>query len=208
MLPIESLIPFIIASMLLAIAPGPDNIFVLSQSTLYGKRSGILITLGLCTGLIFHTSLVALGVATLLQTSSWAFVVLKTLGACYLLYLAWQIFTSPLATLEGDNTALSDTALFMRGIVMNISNPKVSIFFLAFLPQFADANYGPVAPQIFVLGAVFGMVSLMIFSGIALIAAEIGHWLRQHPKMQLYLNRLTALIFVLLAINLLLSSGI
>ncbi|MEX0615235.1 MAG: LysE family transporter, partial [Methylophaga sp.] len=89
MLPVESLLPFVVASALLAIAPGPDNIFVLTQSTLYGKRSGILITLGLCTGLIFHTCLVALGVATLLQTSGWAFAVLKVLGASYLLYLAW-----------------------------------------------------------------------------------------------------------------------
>ena len=91
MLPAESLLPFIFASALLAIAPGPDNIFVLTQSTLYGKRSGIFITLGLCTGLVFHTSLVALGIATLLQTSSWAFDALKTLGAIYLLILAWQI---------------------------------------------------------------------------------------------------------------------
>ncbi|MDT8311889.1 MAG: LysE family translocator [Methylophaga sp.] len=131
MLPIETTIPFIIASMLLAIAPGPDNIFVLSQSTLYGKRSSILITLGLCTRLIFHTSLVALGVATLLQTSSWAFVVLKTLGASYLLYLAWQIFKRPLTTLDGDNTALSDKALYLRGIFMNISNPKAYLSFIS-----------------------------------------------------------------------------
>ncbi len=205
MLPVESLIPFIVASALLAIAPGPDNIFVLTQSTLYGKRSGILITLGLCTGLIFHTSLVALGVATLLQTSSWAFAVLKALGAGYLLYLAWQILSSPLPTLEGDEVALSDKALYLRGIFMNISNPKVSIFFLAFLPQFADTSFGPIAPQIFVLGAVFGVVSLLIFSGVATIAAEIGHRLRQNPTLQLYLNRLTALIFVLLALKLLLS---
>lgn len=206
MLPIESLIPFVTASMLLAVAPGPDNIFVLSQSTLYGKRSGIVITLGLCTGLIFHTSLVALGVATLLQTSSWAFAAIKALGGVYLLYLAWQILNSPLPSLTGDETALSDKALYLRGIIMNISNPKVSIFFLAFLPQFADASNGPVAPQIFMLGALFGLLSLLIFSGIATIAAEIGYWLRQNSSTQRYLNRLTALIFVLLALKLLLSS--
>ncbi|MDX1574444.1 MAG: LysE family translocator [Methylophaga sp.] len=205
MLPVESLIPFTVASALLAIAPGPDNIFVMTQSTLYGKRSGILITLGLCTGLIFHTSVVALGVATLLQTSSWAFVFLRTLGAGYLLYLAWQTLSRPLPTLESDETALSDKALYLRGIFMNISNPKVSIFFLAFLPQFADINFGPVAPQIFLLGAIFGVVSLLIFSGIAMIAAEIGHLLRQNPMLQLYLSRLTALIFVLLALKLLFS---
>lgn len=208
MLPVESLLPFVVVSALLAMAPGPDNIFVLTQSILYGKRSGILITLGLCTGLIFHTCLVALGVATLLQTSDWAFALLKVLGASYLLYLAWQILKSPLPTLAGDETALSDRALYLRGIIMNISNPKVSIFFLAFLPQFADASFGPVVPQIFLLGAVFGFVSLFIFSGIATIAAEVGHWLRQNPTMQLYLNRLTALIFVLLALKLLLSSNI
>ncbi|MEX0614637.1 MAG: LysE family translocator, partial [Methylophaga sp.] len=131
---------------------------------------------------------------------------LKVLGASYLLFLAWQILNSPLPTLAGDETALSDKGLYIRGIIMNISNPKVSIFFLAFLPQFADASFGPVAPQIFLLGAVFGIVSLLIFSGIATIAAEIGHWLRQNPASQLYLNRLTALIFVLLALKLLLAS--
>ncbi len=208
MLPAESLIPFIVASALLAIAPGPDNVFVLTQSTLYGKRSGILITLGLCTGLIFHTCLVVLGIATLLQTFSWAYVVLKVLGASYLLYLAWHILKSPLPTLAADETALSDKALYLRGIIMNISNPKVSIFFLAFLPQFADASLGPVAPQIFLLGAVFCLLSLLIFSGIAMIAAGIGHWLRQKPTLQLYLNWLTALIFVLLALRLLLGSNI
>lgn len=206
MLPAESLIPFIIASALLAIAPGPDNIFVLTQSTVYGKRTGIMITLGLCTGVIFHTSLVALGVATLLQTSGWAFGVLKTLGAAYLLYLAWQISRRPVANLAVDAAALSDIALYMRGIVMNISNPKVSAFFLAFLPQFANANYGAVGPQIFLLGAVFGLVSFFIFSGIATIASEIGQWLRQTPSAQLYLNRITALIFLFLALKLLLSS--
>ena len=208
MLPAESLLPFVVASASLAMAPGPDNIFVLTQSTLYGKRNGILITLGLCTGLIFHTCLVALGVATLLQTSSWAFALLKTLGAGYLLYLAWQILNSPLPKLAGDESALSDKALYLRGIIMNISNPKVSVFFLAFLPQFADASFGPVAPQIFLLGAMFGIVSLLIFSGIATIAAEIGHWLRQNPTSQLYMNRLTALIFVVLALKLLLASNL
>lgn len=207
MLPIESLIPFIVASALLAIAPGPDNIFVLTQSTLYGKRSGILITLGLCTGLIFHTSLVALGVATLLKTSGWAFDALKITGAVYLLYLAWQLLKTPLQRLHGDNVALSDKALYMRGIIMNITNPKVSIFFLAFLPQFADPGFGPVPPQILLLGAVFGLLSLLIFSAIATVAARIGHWLQQ-PTIQLHLNRLTALIFVLLALNLLLSSAV
>lgn len=208
MLPAESLLPFITASVLLAIAPGPDNIFVLTQSTLYGKRAGILITFGLCTGLIFHTSLVALGIATLLQTSTWAFDALKTIGAIYLLILAWQIWKAPLQQLAGEGAMLDDATLYVRGIIMNMTNPKVSIFFLAFLPQFADAVHGSVAAQIFLLGALFGVVSLMIFSGIAAVAAQLGHLLQQKPQMQLYLNRLTALILVLLSLKLLLMKNI
>ena len=208
MLPAESLLPFITASVLLAIAPGPDNIFVLTQSTLYGKRAGILITLGLCTGLIFHTSLVALGIATLLQTSTWAFEALKTLGAIYLLILAWQIWKTPLQQLAAEGAMLDDATLYVRGIIMNMTNPKVSIFFLAFLPQFADADHGSVAVQIFLLGALFGVVSLMIFSRIAAVAAQLGHLLKQKPQTQLYLNRLTALILVLLSLKLLLMNNI
>lgn len=208
MLPAESLLPFITTSVLLAIAPGPDNIFVLTQSTLYGKRAGILITLGLCTGLIFHTSLVALGIATLLQTTTWAFDALKTIGAFYLLILALQIWKAPLQQLAGEGAVLDDATLFVRGIIMNMTNPKVSIFFLAFLPQFADADHGSVASQIFLLGALFGVVSMMIFSGIAAVAAQLGHLLQQKPQTQLYLNRLTALILALLSLKLFFMNNI
>lgn len=203
---IEALIAFVVASALLAIAPGPDNIFVLTQSILFGKRSGILITLGLCTGLIFHTSIVALGVATLIQTSEWAFMVLKIFGALYLLYLALQISKSAPQQLIGERQALSEKALYLRGIVMNISNPKVSLFFLAFLPQFTQPEAGAVAAQIVLLGLVFGSISLLIFSGIAMAAAKIGKTLTRYPSLQHALQMTTALIFVLLAVNLMISA--
>ena len=156
MIPIESLLTFLFASALLSIAPGPDNIFVLTQSALYGRRSGLLITLGLCTGLIVHTSLVAFGVAVIFQTSAIAFTVLKIIGALYLLYLAWLAFTAGTSDLESaTSTQRSGIALYQRGILMNLSNPKVSIFFLAFLPQFASLENGALAPQIFTLGFLF-----------------------------------------------------
>ncbi len=133
---IETIVTFIFASSLLGIAPGPDNIFVLTQSALYGKKSGFFVTLGLCTGLIFHTAAVALGVAALLQASPLAFDVLKYLGAVYLLYLAWQAFKSqPVAAVSETGSDISYKALYIRGVVMNITNPKVSIFFLAFMPR-------------------------------------------------------------------------
>lgn len=202
----NSLIVFIIASLLLAVVPGPDNLFVLMQSTLYGKRSGIVITLGLCTGLIVHTGLVVLGVAALLQTVDGAFVVLKVIGACYLLYLAWQIARTPVQNEVGEGIVLSDKALYLRGIIMNVTNPKVTIFFLAFLPQFTHPDLGPVAPQLFMLGVIFGLITLLVFCAIAGVAAQLGEWLTHHPGTLVYLGRGSALVLVLLACNLLFTS--
>lgn len=204
-MPIEVYAVFIFTSALLALAPGPDNIFVLTQSALYGKRSGILITLGLCTGLVFHTCLVAFGVATIMQTTDWALSALKIIGALYLVYLAWQILNSQTAELSGKGVVVSDTNLYLRGIVMNVTNPKVSIFFLAFLPQFASSNYGAITPQIILLGGIFGVVSLFIFSGISILASKLGDGLKRKPNAQVYLSRTTAMIFVVLAFNLLMG---
>jgi len=206
-IPIESILTFIAASALLSIVPGPDNIFVLTQSAIYGKKSGVMVTLGLCSGLIVHTTAVALGVAAIFQTSLVAFTILKVVGALYLLYLAWQAFTASVEKLEGDSSILcSSAALYRRGIIMNITNPKVSIFFLAFLPQFASPENGAIAPQIFFLGIIFILVALVIFSGIAILAGILGGWLNNSPKAQLYLNRLAGTVFTGLALKLLTSS--
>jgi threonine/homoserine/homoserine lactone efflux protein len=142
---IETLSAFFVASALLALAPGPDNVFVLTQSALYGKLSGLVVMLGLCTGLLAHTGAVAFGVAVLFQTSVLAFSLLKVVGAGYLLFLAWQMFrTSPERVDMHGNQRKSLGTLYRRGIVMNVTNPKVSIFFLAFLPQFTDPQLGSV----------------------------------------------------------------
>jgi threonine/homoserine/homoserine lactone efflux protein len=207
MMPIESLLAFTLASFLLSIAPGPDNIFVLAQSALYGRKSGILVVLGLCTGLIAHTTAVALGIAVVFQTSVIAFTLLKLLGALYLLYLAWQAFHAPATALGTLHSNIrSSRALYLRGIIMNITNPKVSIFFLAFLPQFSSLENGPLIPQIFLLGGVFILVALVTFSVIALLAGELGNWFHRSPKIQRYLNRLAGAVFVGLALKLVTAS--
>jgi threonine/homoserine/homoserine lactone efflux protein len=207
-IPIESMFTFIAASTFLSIAPGPDNIFVLMQSALYGRKSGVLITLGLCTGLTVHTAVVALGVAAIFQTSVIAFTVLKVAGALYLLYLAWRAFMASPARLDGHNSTLrSSSALYRRGIIMNVTNPKVSLFFLAFLPQFTSPESGALAPQIFLLGAIFIVIALMIFSAIAVLAGTLGGWLHSSPKAQIYLNRLAGAVFVGLALKLATSSA-
>lgn len=203
MIPMESLMTFIVASTLLGLAPGPDNIFVLTQSALYGRRAGILVTLGLCTGLVVHTSAVALGVAAILQTSAIAFTVLKIAGALYLLYLAWQAFKTSSARLRNRTAKLlTPMQLYRRGIVMNVTNPKVSIFFLAFLPQFVSPENGGVAQQIFILGTLFILVTLVVFGGIAVLAGTLGSWLNDSPKAQIVLNRVAGTVFAGLALKL------
>jgi threonine/homoserine/homoserine lactone efflux protein len=207
MIPVESLLTFFAASVLLALAPGPDNIFVLVQSSVHGRRTGLLITLGLCTGLLGHTFAVVIGVAAIFQASAVAFTVLKVAGAGYLLYLAWQAFRASAAAQAqpGAAVALDGWQLYRRGIIMNLTNPKVSIFFLAFLPQFADPARGSLAGQLVALGGLFIVAALIVFSGIAIAAASIGRWLQRSTRAQIIMNRVAGAIFTALALKLLVT---
>ena len=206
MLDFETIILFITASTLLALAPGPDNLFVLTQSMSKGAKPGIFVTLGLCSGLIFHTSAVALGVAAIFQTSIIAFNILKYIGAGYLLYLAYMSFqSSSSSSVKADKQELSSFKLYKRGIIMNITNPKVSIFFLAFLPQFTNPSTGSVTLQIFMLGAIFMMCALIVFSSIAMIAGKLGSWFNRSPNAENILNKIAGTVFAGLAIKLALS---
>lgn len=206
MLDINTLVMFSLASILLALAPGPDNIFVLTQSMVKGSKAGVIITLGLCSGLIFHTSAVALGVAVIFQTSAVAFNLLKFAGALYLLYLAYMAFKDASKTkLDTNQPTLRPSALYKRGVFMNITNPKVSIFFLAFLPQFTNAANGHVTLQIFSLGAIFMLWAFVVFSLIALLAGKIGAWFSQTKYGEKILNRVAGSIFALLAVKLALA---
>ncbi len=207
MIPIETLTTFLIASTLLCIAPGPDNLFVLTQSMVQGRKSGVMITLGLCTGLLFHTTAVALGLAVLFQTSAVAFTILKGLGAAYLLYLAWQAFRASSIDTSHPPASTSGSALYRRGIIMNITNPKVSIFFLAFLPQFTAPAAGSVTAQLFLLGGLFIVVALLFFITLALLAGGIGEWFSRSPQAQPILNRIAGTVFAGLALKLALSNN-
>ncbi|MEX2365099.1 MAG: LysE family translocator [Pseudohongiellaceae bacterium] len=199
----ETLLTFLVASTLLSLSPGPDNLFVLTQSALHGRRAGILITLGLCTGLLLHTMAVALGVAAIFLASAAAFTVLKLTGAAYLLYLAWLAFRAAGARLDlhGSST-LTGMALYRRGIIMNITNPKVAIFFLAFLPQFASPAHGAMTRQLILLGLLFIVVALVVFSLLACLAGVLAHWFQNSPKSQLIMNRIAGVVFVALAVRL------
>ena len=197
---------FFAASVALGLAPGPDNIFVLTQSALYGRRAGFLVTVGLCSGLLVHTAAVALGVAAIFQTSALAFNLLKLAGALYLLFLAWQAFRASASRLDTGAVARQDRPnWYLRGVVMNLSNPKVAIFFLAFLPQFADPARGSISFQIVLLGGLFILATILVFGAIALTAGFLGEWLQGSARAQVILNRVAGTVFAALAIRLALS---
>ena len=203
MLPLNESLTFLGVALLLGVTPGPDNVFVLMQSATHGRRAGLLVTLGLCTGLLAHTAAVALGLAAVLAASATAFTVLKLAGAAYLLYLAWGAWRAPVGNMGGETLApVQPGRMYMRGVLMNLSNPKVAIFFLAFLPQFVQPGAGPVAVQVAWLGLLFIVATLFVFGGFAWFASLIGGWLRGSTRAQQVLNRLAAAVFAGLALRL------
>lgn len=209
---VATLLQFFGISALLALSPGPDNLFVLMQSAQHGWRSGIVVVVGLCLGLIAHTAAVALGLAALLAASATAFTVMKILGAAYLLWLAWGAWRAPVsvgapaaASLPGAGAGPRPLRLLGRGIVMNVTNPKVLMFFMAFLPQFVDAGRGSVTAQIVMLGAVFAAAAFGVFSTIALFSGVFGQLLQQSARAQRLLNRAASVVFAGLAARLLMS---
>ncbi|PRD68685.1 threonine transporter RhtB [Malikia spinosa] len=198
----EAQLGFFGIALLLGLSPGPDNLFVLMQSATQGRRAGLLVTLGLCTGLLAHTAAVALGLAALLASSPAAFSALKLAGAAYLLYLAWGAWRAPATLQAGDEPLrLQPWRLYGRGVLMNLSNPKVAIFFLALLPQFVQEGAGPVPWQIARLGALFMLATLIVFGSFAWLAGGLSLLLRSARAQQL-LNRSAALVFVGLGIRL------
>ncbi|GJL80997.1 MAG: threonine transporter RhtB [marine bacterium B5-7] len=203
MISFEDLAVFFAASIALGLTPGPDNIFVLTQSALYGRLAGLIVTLGLCTGLIVHTTAVSLGVAAIFQTSATAFNILKIFGAMYLVYLAWRAFHASASKVElKRNTTTSMKTLYVRGFVMNISNPKVAIFFLAFLPQFSNPSTGSITIQMFILGGLFILATVIVFGSVAWTAGYLGQWLRTSGRAQVVMNKIAGTVFIALAIRL------
>lgn len=197
----EAVSAFFAAALFLAIAPGPDNIFVLTQSALYGARAGIATTLGLATGLCFQTLAVTLGIAALVRASPLAFNLLKCAGAAYLCYLAWLAFKARAdkAETSGVGNFPGYSALYKRGVIMNITNPKVCIFFLAFLPQFCDPAKGHMALQISFFGFLFIIAAIIVFFTVAFLGGSLAGWFNKSARTQIVINRIAGIIFLGLA---------
>lgn len=198
------LIAFVLASLALALAPGPDNIFVLTQSISKGSRAGLVISLGLVSGCLVHTALLAFGVSPIIRDSDLLFTGIKFLGAAYLVHLAFRVYR------HGDGIALEGVngvpkasfRLFLRGMAMNVLNPKVALFFLAFFPGFLFSEQLPGSIQFLVLGLLFMGSALIVFAAIALLAGPISRYLRGHPGAGLYLKWLQIVVFLGIAVHL------
>ena len=198
---IETLISFSIATLALAISPGPDNIYVLAQSLANGTKSGIATTAGLISGCIVHTTLLAFGISAIITASEELFYAIKVLGACYLLYLAYKVYRSDEHISLAENAPKkSYSQLFKTGVIMNLLNPKVMIFFLAFFPGFLWDKDGNTVLQFYVLGITFMMVSFITFSIIAMDDGRISGLLLEWKSMGIVLKWLQILVFVGIAV--------
>ncbi len=203
----DLLLSFILAASALAISPGPDNIYVLMQSLVNGKKYGIATVCGLITGCLVHTTLVAFGVSAIIKQNDSLFFIIKLFGALYLLYLAFNVYKSDAElSLNSNNIPKkSTTQLFKEGFIMNVLNPKVSIFFLAFFPGFLFSNTLSTITQFYVLGFIFMIVSFIIFSMIAVLSGLISEYIKKHKNVGFILKWLQIIVFVGIAIFILLS---
>jgi len=198
------LIPFLTASILLTLSPGPDIIYVLVQSISNGKKAGIVTTLGLVSGILIHTSLVAFGVSAVIKASPILFSLIKIFGALYLFFLAYKVFKSDSSIAINGVPQKSSKNLFRQGFIMNVLNPKVTIFFLAFFPGFLWEPEGNTILQFYILGFLFLLQALLIFGTVALLAGKISEYLMQHRRSAVFLKWIQVVVFVGIGILILL----
>ncbi len=197
----EQLASFSFFTMLLALSPGPDNIFVMTQSLVNGFKSGLATTAGLLSGCIVHTTLLAFGVSALIAASEAAIWVIKIVGALYLCFLAFKVSQSDTQLSFNEKVdSKSYLTLYKTGVVMNLVNPKVLLFFLAFFPSFLWNETENTVFQFYILGLVFMLVSFFVFGGLALLAGQISNYMARHQKAGAVLKWLQVLVFVGIAI--------
>ncbi|WP_026450748.1 LysE family translocator [Aequorivita capsosiphonis] len=202
---IETLISFSIATLALAISPGPDNIYVLTQSLVNGTKSGIATTAGLMSGCIVHTTLLAFGISAIITASEELFYAIKILGACYLVYLAYKVHKSEEnISIVAKAPKKSYLQLFKTGVIMNLVNPKVLIFFLAFFPGFLWNKEGNTVLQFYVLGIIFMVLSFITFSMIAMAAGRISSLILEWKNVATFLKWMQIFVFLGIAIFILL----
>lgn len=205
LLSLPQLTAFVGAALLVALAPGPDNLMVLSLGMARGRSAGVAFGLGCALGCLNHTLLAAVGVSALIAASPLAFTALRIAGGAYLVWLGIQALrhARPVGAPAAQVRQEPARRLFVKGLVANAINPKVILFFLAFLPQFVDGGRGGAAWQILQLGLVFTLASVLVFGGIGWFAGSIGERLARYPAIGTWLDRSAGVVFVALGVRLL-----
>jgi threonine/homoserine/homoserine lactone efflux protein len=215
------MLEFFVAAIVVALAPGPDNLFVLAQSATHGAKAGFCIICGLCTGIMVQTGLLVVGVSALIAASPVAFFVIQCLGAAYLVYLAYKSFQvragvvvssefgvrnseSGVRNSELDKSqSLSARRLYLRGIIMNLTNPKAILFALSFIPPAVKMD-SPLSPsvQMLILGSEFVVATFIVFGTVALLAGAVKKFMLNSPKANRNLNWFSGAVFLFMAVAL------
>jgi threonine/homoserine/homoserine lactone efflux protein len=199
----STLLPFLAAALALNLTPGADMTYVIARSATQGRAAGISASLGVAAGSFVHSLLAAFGVAALVARSEAAFLTIKIAGALYLLYLAWKAFRAGAQGLHLQSlTPVRLRRVFAEGALTNLLNPKVALFILAFLPQFVDPHRGSVILQILVLGLIFNIGGTTVNCVVAVSAGAASGMLRNSATFSRWLNRISGVVFIGLALRL------
>ena len=194
---------FILTSLVVIITPGQDMILVMSRAISQGSRAGIVTAAGVCTGLLGHTLLTALGLGSLLMASELLFTVLKVVGAGYLVYLGVRLLLSRESKLGlQEAEPAQHRRLFAQGALSNLSNPKVTVFYLAFLPQFFSSDVSNPTQLLLLLGVVFSGLTFLVKAPIGYFAGSLSSWLRARPSVLRWLNRTSGVVLIGLGVKL------
>ena len=200
---VSNLTFFIVASWILIITPGPDMIYVITRGISQGCRAGVVSAIGVTGGILVHTLFAAFGLALILRTSALAFMVVKIIGAIYLLYLGVQTLRNK-SDLSFDNAkpAVELRKVFVQGVLTNVLNPKIALFFLAFLPQFIDPSFGSVSLQMVLFGVAFALFGIIFLVTIGYFSGNIGGWLMKRPSFTDKVRWFSGSIFIALGLRL------
>ncbi len=190
---------FVAVSWALILAPGPDMLYVLTRGMTHGRRAGIVSAVGVIGGILVHTTAAALGITLIFQTSAFAFLTVKYLGAIYLIYLGFKAWQDKSAfSLEVATSSVSSRSLFWQGVLSNVLNPKIAAFFLAFLPQFVDQTGSQVTLQMMILGLTFAFFGLCFLVMVGYFAGLVGVWISNQPHYIKFFRRLSGgILFIL-----------
>ncbi|MBM7554517.1 LysE family translocator [Thalassobacillus pellis] len=199
---VTSVLAFLGVAVILTLMPGPDNLFVMVQSMSQDRKAGIATSFGLCTGLIVHITAATVGLSAVVYQSAFVFALVKYAGALYLLFLAWQSFREKADVgIEGTQQPRQYKALYQKGIVMNLLNPKVSVFFLALLPQFVTPSGMAVSLQMLLLGMLFLGQALVIFTLISVFSEKVRVLFLRHPWIAQKMNVLKGSMFIIIGLQ-------